>query len=438
MVRSWFSAEKEKDDGVAAVGFVRLVFAAAMGCLFGCFRIRESRSRVISAPAKFLKECGTLPETPVEIRKASANWVDTSAKTEESLNFNSWLPTASFEQLKLGKQPDQSPPHVEYCEESATETSCLLNSPSSCMTDGHDTRRISISPIQSSDTQNVITDVPDIATHSPAISSISPEILATSLRGKNKSVRFEFQSDNSIASSETSSQRSKSSRSAGNSSESKHSPYPTPLKLTDEMQTPGTLFPAYSNNMVDGKANRVRSQYVYSVLNPIENPSMWVDLKNQDSEFKPNDEESLISIPMSDTSVKELSVGENEKSLPDDQNGNDEQFGSFPVENVHFGRTPGDRPIMGLVAAHWNDDDLSRVSPKWWDGNGIPNSTSKYKEDQKVSWHATPFEVRLEKALSEDTRKLISGTAPVVYNENEESDTASSQVQSSDFVLMKA
>ncbi|KAL3615330.1 hypothetical protein CASFOL_040991 [Castilleja foliolosa] len=477
MVRSWFSAEKEKDEGVAKIGFVRLVLAAAMGCFFWCFRIRESNSRVISTPqkpmgsrnkyslsslfrsdddllrnrgkarndlseedearelkneAKFLKQCGTLPETPVEIRKTSAKWVDKSAKTEESLNFNSWLPTASFEKLKLEKQPDQSPSHVEYNEESVTETSCLLNSPSSCMTDGHDTRRISISPIQSSDTQNVTTEVPDNATHSPSISSISPDILATSIRGKNKSVRFELQSDNSIFSSETSSQRSKSSGSAGNSSESKPSPYPTPLKLTDEMQTPGTVFPAYSNNMVDGKANRVRSQYVYSVLNPIENLSTWQHLKNEDSDLKPNNVESSTSIPMFDTSVKELSVGEKENSKPDYQNGNYEQFGSFTVENVRFGRTPGDRPVMGLVAAHWNDDDLSRVSPKWWDGNGIPNSTSKYKEDQKVSWHATPFEVRLEKALSEDTRKLVSGTPPVEYNETEESDTASSQVQSSD------
>ncbi|CAE6014258.1 unnamed protein product [Arabidopsis arenosa] len=55
-----------------------------------------------------------------------------------------------------------------------------------------------------------------------------------------------------------------------------------------------------------------------------------------------------------------------------------------------------------MVAAHWNEKEQSQISPKWWDGNGIPNSTNKYKEDQKVSWHATPFEERLEKALSEE------------------------------------
>ncbi|PWA42686.1 hypothetical protein CTI12_AA542330 [Artemisia annua] len=65
---------------------------------------------------------------------------------------------------------------------------------------------------------------------------------------------------------------------------------------------------------------------------------------------------------------------------------------------LDFGKTPGDRPILGTVAAHWNTDQ----TPKLWGGNGIPNTTTKYKEDQKVSWHATPFEQRLEKALSED------------------------------------
>uniref|UniRef100_A0A6N2KLV4 Uncharacterized protein n=1 Tax=Salix viminalis TaxID=40686 RepID=A0A6N2KLV4_SALVM len=61
-------------------------------------------------------------------------------------------------------------------------------------------------------------------------------------------------------------------------------------------------------------------------------------------------------------------------------------------------------------------------------------STNKYKEDQKVSWHATPFEERLEKALSEESfitqRKPVSGR-PIVFDECEESDTALSRLQAS-------
>lgn len=59
-------------------------------------------------------------------------------------------------------------------------------------------------------------------------------------------------------------------------------------------------------------------------------------------------------------------------------------------------RLADDRPILGTVAAHWSPISTR----KWWDGKGIPNSTNKYKEDQKVSWHAIPFEVRLEQALA--------------------------------------
>jgi hypothetical protein len=39
-----------------------------------------------------------------------------------------------------------------------------------------------------------------------------------------------------------------------------------------------------------------------------------------------------------------------------------------------------DRPIIGMVAAHWKDEEPEKLTPKWWDGNGIPNSTNKYKE----------------------------------------------------------
>ncbi|KAL3677538.1 hypothetical protein R1sor_027486 [Riccia sorocarpa] len=60
--------------------------------------------------------------------------------------------------------------------------------------------------------------------------------------------------------------------------------------------------------------------------------------------------------------------------------------------------SPDDRPILGTVAAWWGSE--SSKSRAWWDGQGIPNSTSKYKEDQRVSWHTTPFETRLERALA--------------------------------------
>ncbi|KAI5078505.1 hypothetical protein GOP47_0006176 [Adiantum capillus-veneris] len=61
-----------------------------------------------------------------------------------------------------------------------------------------------------------------------------------------------------------------------------------------------------------------------------------------------------------------------------------------------------ERPILGTVAAHWSPI----TTRKWWDGKGIPNSTNKYQEDQKVNWHAIPFEVRLEQALAKQDTVL--------------------------------
>ncbi|KAF5744045.1 hypothetical protein HS088_TW08G00637 [Tripterygium wilfordii] len=95
------------------------------------------------------------------------------------------------------------------------------------------------------------------------------------------------------------------------------------------MQTLGTVFPANLENLADGKP-RIRSQYVYSVSNPVENVSQWKELKKGD----PN--------------THQLS-GELRESL--------EQ----------------------------------------------PELATAMSEDQKVRWHATPFEERLEKALSEES-----------------------------------
>ncbi|XP_011100505.1 protein JASON isoform X1 [Sesamum indicum] len=473
-----------------------------MGCFFGCFRFKDSRSNLITPPepvvsrsrnalsslfqcddeslgqgeegrnplpkelgvaelkdeAKFLKACGTLPQTPIEIRKASEKWQDIPARIgeEKSSKLISWLPNASIEKLKLEKQSDESPRPVKIHEESLTGLGYSLDSPSSCLTDGH-MGRVSSSSIQRRDIQNVFTalEVRDSETHSET-SSISPGFFAPSVQCKNKSVRFDSESDRSAfsskgSSSEGASQHSKQPRFVGSRSVTKPSPYPTPLKLTDEMQTPGTVFPAYMNDIGGEKVIKVRSQYVHPVLDPVKNPSQWNELKDENSDsqhhresLKQNDELNLMSTPTSKLAVEHLSVGEemkNEASLSSwlkppsaKQDGNNKQFGSVSGEKGYLRRTPADRPILGMVAAHWNDDEESHVSPKWWDGNGIPNSTNKYKEDQKVSWHATPFEERLEKALSEETfisqRKPVSKTPPVDFSESEESDTALSHLQS--------
>lgn len=65
------------------------------------------------------------------------------------------------------------------------------------------------------------------------------------------------------------------------------------------------------------------------------------------------------------------------KPISAKQDGSNKQLSSISSQNK---KPPSDRPILGMVAAHWNDEGLPSDPPKWWDGNGIPNSTNKYKE----------------------------------------------------------
>lgn len=266
------------------------------------------------------------------------------------------------------------------------------------MTDGHNTGRVSSSSIQRSDIQNVVTPMVmcDSETHSET-SSVSTQVFAPNVQCKNKSVRFHYASDRSAfsskgSSSECVSPHSKQSGSADMRTVTKPSPYPTPLKLTEEMQNPGTVFPAYRNDTTSGQVSKVRSHFVNSVFDPAENPSQWKELKDENSDsnhpkesLKLNDEDNLMSTPESDLSVREEMKNEASlsswfKPLSAKQDGNTKKFSSISSENVHWGKTPQDRPILGMVAAHWNDDETSHITPKWWDGNGIPNSTNKYNE----------------------------------------------------------
>lgn len=65
------------------------------------------------------------------------------------------------------------------------------------------------------------------------------------------------------------------------------------------------------------------------------------------------------------------------------------------------GRSPDDMPIIGSVGSYWsNTDSGARSLSSTSSYKGIPNTTSKYREDKKVNWHNTPFETRLERALN--------------------------------------
>ncbi|KAF9688513.1 hypothetical protein SADUNF_Sadunf02G0204800 [Salix dunnii] len=63
-------------------------------------------------------------------------------------------------------------------------------------------------------------------------------------------------------------------------------------------------------------------------------------------------------------------------------------------------RSPDEMPIIGTVGTYWNHNGSGKDSGSASSYKGIPNTTSKYREDKRVNWHSTPFETRLERALN--------------------------------------
>ncbi|KAK9067521.1 hypothetical protein SSX86_011632 [Deinandra increscens subsp. villosa] len=65
-------------------------------------------------------------------------------------------------------------------------------------------------------------------------------------------------------------------------------------------------------------------------------------------------------------------------------------------------QSPDDMPIIGSVGSYWSHTDSAQSLSSTASYKGIPNATSKYREDKKVNWYNIPFEARLERALNED------------------------------------
>ena len=73
----------------------------------------------LSLQAKFLRACGTLTETPTEIRKACDKFKGSPGldNYSESSKFHSWLPNTSMEKLQLDNQNEDSRTPVKLWEE---------------------------------------------------------------------------------------------------------------------------------------------------------------------------------------------------------------------------------------------------------------------------------------------------------------------------------
>ncbi|XP_010414212.1 PREDICTED: protein JASON-like [Camelina sativa] len=304
--------------------------------------------------AQVLKVCSITPVTPVEIKKAPKK-LETPQRREHFGSTPSWVSSNSESVFHLDEIKN------EPCEEMGRSVDTSEQTPSSCLTEARSNARISSASSNASE-ESIGTAFRDEVDITGNVS-----LKAGNVKSKTKSVPYEYDFDQSYSSSSSKNITSRKPEMPANTNIPAASPNPTALKITDEIQTPRTIFP---ENMGSAGKGRQRVQD----KTEIESPTSTIcegKLEESTDEKYPIVETSWVK-QGSDKNMEALSI------------------------------THGDRPIIGMVAAHWNEKEQSLISPKWWDGNGIPNSTNKYKEDQKVSWHATSFEERLDKALSEE------------------------------------
>lgn len=429
-----------------------------MGCFFACFRARDSATATATATVPASRSA---KPNDVAVSRNRLSTLFLSEEREDSvvrdggkgfevgsqkggteakfLKADVNLATTRPEKVDLDGQPFDPSTPVKHCEEGGKRTESLEHTPSSCISNAQSTLD-STEGIRTGSLHSL--DINDKHT-----ASVSPWPSTTYTKRTNKSVRFECDTDLSSCSSSDYGGRHLKKTDSPNESAYKPSPYPTPMKLSEEMQTPGTVYPATKEYLPNGKP-RVKSQFVYPINNTVDDVSQKIleeedHIREQDSrKLSESVEWSQIATSTPEKGLKKISY-ENECKVEESLSSwlkpaaviLEERNKRMEIAYNQFRKTPADRPIIGMVAAHWNEDEDSQVPPpKWWDGNGIPNSTNKYKEDQKVNWHATPFEERLEKALSEESvisqRKDVCGKS-IPFGENEESDTALSQLQSS-------
>ncbi|KAL5731580.1 hypothetical protein ACHQM5_004293 [Ranunculus cassubicifolius] len=348
-----------KDDPTASTPLL-----SDESCAISIVRIR-SKTLLISSSidANLLKACGAITETIDENCEISEklDWEEQSASSPNTATRHNETVTTEPE------SPEHTPCRTLFSEE-----------------------------LQAAGEEHCQNENPSIDINTLAVTPMVPSL--TSCR--NKSVRFEVEAGTEPLSSrsflyETSAKYSEQSNSF---SSSEKSSYATPLSVTDDMETPGTIYLSTQTNLGSGKHTRIRSQYVRSILKPIDNfPHVRRSLKVH------------------------------KKASPDHYSVSRAMFGG----RLHSRINAMDMPILGV---QWNCDEPSPISDKLLIANGIPNSTRKYKEDQKISWHATPFEERVEKAISEEARiaqrKLFRGR-PIEFDEIEECEDTSNSAKSS-------
>uniref|UniRef100_A0A0D9ZN30 Uncharacterized protein n=1 Tax=Oryza glumipatula TaxID=40148 RepID=A0A0D9ZN30_9ORYZ len=209
------------------------------------------------------------------------------------------------------------------------------------------------------------------------------------------------------------------------------SPAPKSSSTSVEEQSP----------LIQRNNHRDRGQYVRPVLNPVQNMSQWKEVKAQAAPAKKSNKENVNSVPKVgatpensikkevsvDASLSTWLVSSDNSTVDKVQSGSpcsistvnrDERpvLGALTVDDLKQSsatssprRSPShnrEEAILGTVGSYWSStkQDNAHCSSRSDSGtNGIPNTTSKYREDKRVNWHSTPFNVRLDRALKKSS-----------------------------------
>ncbi|XP_020083818.1 uncharacterized protein LOC109707137 [Ananas comosus] len=205
------------------------------------------------------------------------------------------------------------------------------------------------------------------------------------------------------------------------------------LQITREVNSPAPksmCSPDKQSTLLLKRKPRDRSQYVHPVLNPVENLSQWkqvkvhtIPVRSMDKENRDLVLESKIRISPNPSRKQEVSVDSSlsswlvssGKSTVERTVRNSAQthpsfsreeraiLGSSTVEYTKrtpatlSSRSPSRSPDEIAIVGAGSGYSFCRYNS---DAKGIPNTTSKYREDKVVNWHSTPFDVKLERALN--------------------------------------
>ncbi|KAG2613611.1 hypothetical protein PVAP13_4KG368500 [Panicum virgatum] len=189
------------------------------------------------------------------------------------------------------------------------------------------------------------------------------------------------------------------------------SPFATPLVLRDDMQTPGTIYTSQRGASMSGKRVHIRKQFVYPVLRPIENRLQQMEVTEDSSPSPPSNPPKRKNLEVD--SVKKPKQAYSTSVVKSDVKNQGNVKGAAGDQSYDECSFPTERPGFNASDLGWDIENPTPGLPKTWDGNGIPNTITRYKEDQRVSWHTTPFEERLLKVLSDEEhrppRKVVRG-----------------------------